>query len=216
MPPSCNYNSAKERKSFLKGILGVFGQKSEEFLEDFDKGEASACIGTVKDVSTSSCCCYYTESLIVDREEQLEANPRKQLSVLLTAESESMQIGLENCVKRAISTCGFFSNNVLVCTVCIKMQPFVYTVEKPTSSSLTYAKFKKRLIENVSTTNNFRFLRGSRYTGNWANVIQGMEGYGVYNFPDGSEYRGYFLKGFFHCKGLLRLAEACYVARNIS
>uniref|UniRef100_A0A1A9W0L9 MORN repeat-containing protein 5 n=1 Tax=Glossina brevipalpis TaxID=37001 RepID=A0A1A9W0L9_9MUSC len=92
------------------------------------------------------------------------------------------------------------------------MQPFVYTVEKSTP----FSKFKKRLIENVSTTNNFRFLTGSRYTGTWANAVQCMEGYGIYNFPDGSEYRGYFLKGFFHGKGLLHLAKPyCFTFRGI-
>uniref|UniRef100_A0A1A9W0M0 MORN repeat-containing protein 5 n=1 Tax=Glossina brevipalpis TaxID=37001 RepID=A0A1A9W0M0_9MUSC len=73
MPPSCNYNPVKERKRFLKGIRRAFGQKSEELLEDSGKSEASACIGTLKDISTSSCSSYTAESLIVDREEQLEA-----------------------------------------------------------------------------------------------------------------------------------------------
>uniref|UniRef100_A0A1B0ABG6 MORN repeat-containing protein 5 n=1 Tax=Glossina pallidipes TaxID=7398 RepID=A0A1B0ABG6_GLOPL len=60
---------------------------------------------------------------------------------------------------------------------------------------------------DVSTSKNLRFLTGSRYTGTWANSVQTMEGYGIYIFPDGSEYRGYFSRGVFHGKGLLHLAE---------
>lgn len=87
------------------------------------------------------------------------------------------------------------------------MQSLIYIAGKPRQSGQVFAKIRKRLAGDVSTSNNLRFLTGSRYTGTWANAVHTMEGYGIYTFPDGSEYRGYFLRGFFHGKGLLHLAE---------
>ncbi|KAI9585823.1 hypothetical protein GQX74_001670 [Glossina fuscipes] len=87
------------------------------------------------------------------------------------------------------------------------MQPFIYTAGTPRQFGSVFPNIRKRLADDVSTSNNIRFLTGSRYTGTWANSVQTMEGYGIYIFPDGSEYRGYFLGGFFHGKGLLHLAE---------
>uniref|UniRef100_A0A1A9VUX6 MORN repeat-containing protein 5 n=1 Tax=Glossina austeni TaxID=7395 RepID=A0A1A9VUX6_GLOAU len=87
------------------------------------------------------------------------------------------------------------------------MQPFIYTAGTPRQPDHVSTSNRKRFSADVSTSDNLRFLTGSRYTGTWANGVQTMEGYGTYVFPDGSEYRGYFLRGFFHGQGVLHLAE---------
>lgn len=46
----------------------------------------------------------------------------------------------------------------------------------------------------------------SIYDGIWLDPLQCMHAYGVYTFPDGSEYRGYFQRGYFHGYGTLHLA----------
>uniref|UniRef100_A0A1A9VUX7 MORN repeat-containing protein 5 n=1 Tax=Glossina austeni TaxID=7395 RepID=A0A1A9VUX7_GLOAU len=51
------------------------------------------------------------------------------------------------------------------------------------------------------------FLTGSSFTGSWSSALHAMDGYGVYTFPDGSEYRGYFAKGLFHGNGRLHLSK---------
>uniref|UniRef100_A0A1B0ABG7 MORN repeat-containing protein 5 n=1 Tax=Glossina pallidipes TaxID=7398 RepID=A0A1B0ABG7_GLOPL len=51
------------------------------------------------------------------------------------------------------------------------------------------------------------FLTGSSFTGSWSDALRAMDGYGLYTFPDGSEYRGYFVKGLFHGYGLLHLSK---------
>uniref|UniRef100_A0A1A9WTC7 Mitochondrial glutamate carrier 2 n=1 Tax=Glossina brevipalpis TaxID=37001 RepID=A0A1A9WTC7_9MUSC len=50
------------------------------------------------------------------------------------------------------------------------------------------------------------FISGSKYTGILADPLNCMEGYGTYQFPDGSSYIGYFSRGLFHGQGTLRLA----------
>ncbi|XP_013116600.2 uncharacterized protein LOC106093979 [Stomoxys calcitrans] len=52
-----------------------------------------------------------------------------------------------------------------------------------------------------------RLLTGSRYSGVWHNALQCMDGYGIYTYPDGSEYRGYFQCGHFNGYGTLHLAS---------
>ncbi|KAM7358546.1 uncharacterized protein ACRADG_003481 [Cochliomyia hominivorax] len=49
------------------------------------------------------------------------------------------------------------------------------------------------------------FITQSHYEGTWTDSLQCMDGYGVYTFPDGSEYRGYFSRGHFHGYGTLHL-----------
>ncbi|KAH8370528.1 hypothetical protein KR093_003967 [Drosophila rubida] len=52
-----------------------------------------------------------------------------------------------------------------------------------------------------------RFLTGSTYEGSWNPDVHMMDGFGSYRFPDGSEYRGRFVKGKFHGFGHLKLAQ---------
>ncbi|XP_075164797.1 uncharacterized protein LOC142237266 [Haematobia irritans] len=55
--------------------------------------------------------------------------------------------------------------------------------------------------------NEKRLLTGSRYSGVWLSALQCMDGYGTYIYPDGSEYRGYFQRGYFNGYGRLHLAS---------
>uniref|UniRef100_A0A1A9WUR6 MORN repeat-containing protein 5 n=1 Tax=Glossina brevipalpis TaxID=37001 RepID=A0A1A9WUR6_9MUSC len=55
--------------------------------------------------------------------------------------------------------------------------------------------------------NHHYFLTGSNFFGSWSETLLSMDGYGLYTFPDGSEYRGYFTKGLSHGYGLLHLIE---------
>ncbi|XP_065361940.1 uncharacterized protein LOC135955519 [Calliphora vicina] len=47
----------------------------------------------------------------------------------------------------------------------------------------------------------------SMYDGIWLDSLQCMDGHGVYTYPDGSEYRGYFRRGHFHGYGTLHLVD---------
>ncbi|XP_017040437.1 uncharacterized protein LOC108087539 [Drosophila ficusphila] len=51
------------------------------------------------------------------------------------------------------------------------------------------------------------FVTRSSYEGAWDKVVNVMDGFGSYRYPDGSEYRGRFQQGQFHGFGHLRLAQ---------
>ncbi|XP_054739062.1 MORN repeat-containing protein 5-like [Anastrepha obliqua] len=51
-----------------------------------------------------------------------------------------------------------------------------------------------------------KFCTGSNYFGTYNNPLNCMDGYGHYNYPDGSEYRGFFRQGRFHGVGRLRMS----------
>ncbi|XP_017156929.1 uncharacterized protein LOC108165401 [Drosophila miranda] len=51
------------------------------------------------------------------------------------------------------------------------------------------------------------FITRSSYEGAWNKEAHMMDGLGTYHYPDGSEYRGRFLRGKFHGFGQLRLAQ---------
>uniref|UniRef100_A0A1B0BJ15 MORN repeat-containing protein 5 n=1 Tax=Glossina palpalis gambiensis TaxID=67801 RepID=A0A1B0BJ15_9MUSC len=82
------------------------------------------------------------------------------------------------------------------------MQPRL--LERLTPSITQMAKVPP---EKKRKPNYHYFLTGSNFTGSWLPALHIMEGYGVYTFPDGSEYRGYFAKGVFHGYGLLHLTK---------
>lgn len=65
--------------------------------------------------------------------------------------------------------------------------------------------FKNDSGERTATA--VKLITNSHYNGTWLDSLQCMEGYGVYVFPDGSQYRGYFFRGHFHGYGTLYLAE---------
>lgn len=52
-----------------------------------------------------------------------------------------------------------------------------------------------------------KLITGSAFNGFWLDPLQCMDGYGIYTFPDGSEYRGYFSRGYFNGFATLYLAE---------
>lgn len=51
------------------------------------------------------------------------------------------------------------------------------------------------------------FVTRSSYEGAWDRLVNVMDGFGSYRYPDGSEYRGRFHQGQFHGFGHLRLAQ---------
>uniref|UniRef100_A0A034WKA0 MORN repeat-containing protein 5 n=1 Tax=Bactrocera dorsalis TaxID=27457 RepID=A0A034WKA0_BACDO len=51
-----------------------------------------------------------------------------------------------------------------------------------------------------------KFCTGSNYVGIYNNPLNCMEGYGLYVYPDGSEYQGFFRRGRFHGIGRLTMA----------
>jgi len=51
------------------------------------------------------------------------------------------------------------------------------------------------------------FITRSSYEGAWDRLVNVMDGFGSYRYPDGSEYRGRFHQGQFHGYGHLRLAQ---------
>ncbi|XP_017154221.1 uncharacterized protein LOC108163447 [Drosophila miranda] len=51
------------------------------------------------------------------------------------------------------------------------------------------------------------FITRSSYEGAWNKEVNMMDGFGTYNYPDGSEYRGRFHHGQFHGFGQLRLSQ---------
>lgn len=62
-------------------------------------------------------------------------------------------------------------------------------------------------IKKIDTNGlNHKLITQSQYDGIWSDSLQCMDGYGVYTYPDGSEYRGYFSKGYFHGYGSLHLS----------
>ncbi|KAI8040814.1 hypothetical protein M5D96_006757 [Drosophila gunungcola] len=58
-----------------------------------------------------------------------------------------------------------------------------------------------------SETQQRHFVTRSSYEGAWDKLVNVMDGFGSYRYPDGSEYRGRFHQGQFHGYGHLRLAQ---------
>ncbi|XP_039486950.1 uncharacterized protein LOC120448818 [Drosophila santomea] len=62
-------------------------------------------------------------------------------------------------------------------------------------------------LNNTETTQQRHFITRSSYEGAWDRLVNVMDGFGSYRYPDGSEYRGRFHQGQFHGYGHLRLAQ---------
>uniref|UniRef100_A0A6P4EH02 MORN repeat-containing protein 5 n=1 Tax=Drosophila rhopaloa TaxID=1041015 RepID=A0A6P4EH02_DRORH len=59
----------------------------------------------------------------------------------------------------------------------------------------------------TAETQQRHFITRSSYEGAWDKLVNVMDGFGSYRYPDGSEYRGRFHQGQFHGYGHLRLAQ---------